>query len=629
MTGQLTLIAGDTYPAPPESTNPANNISRWFQGQTVWVDYTNDAGSLVPHPLANPAYLLEIPNRPYFGDSPPTLTLSIGCQLALYDFTVEDTDQTGVVAGTASTTQAIVTALLNAAGITSLSLTALTGSYTAPPIKQNRSSYVVQAGQIAFAANCYLFQNSSGAIEARAIDLSPSSASFSRTVGSNEVLYRPDGDRSDPPTEEVTVSGVLVGGTTPPSGTENPYFDETITTEGEVGDVIPDAANPKARVDVREVRTRKFAYSSEANQEQDLINESLARGFIDATDPSPLSLIEARVVTAVRVFDLSERLITDTVTKTALKGLINTSEPSATKFDSVTESIATTTIVFGDSTGEAVTQNDEIRSRRYQLQQCKIITNPLESADPYELHTAIDNLEEWARQTDTDRYSYNLYPRQSNILIDSTEISDPYPLRLVPEFDARADTTNPPPQATYRTGDSSITETQIEAKAEFDFSSTFTLKRVHVLPYLQSEQTAQTIAQTLGELAAAKWLAWSGHFALTDDVMSSLAPLIRCDWTEPDNNTVGYVIDGLALEYDESSQIGAAILLPTDPGVYQRVISLEADQLSTFDGSASVPASYSLIANQLSTFGGAASPPVEVSLEANQLSTFDGAAIPN
>jgi hypothetical protein len=577
--GSLKLNAG-AYPAPAESMNPVANIVRWHRGQKIYVDYTDDAGDLVAHPMANPLYVLQEPKRPFFADNPPTLELELGCILALRDFPQPDDDQSGVTAGTSTTLQAVVTSLMTAAGITSVSLSGLSGaSRTAPAIKTDRGSFVQQAGQIAYGVGYYLFQNSSGAVEARAIDLEPGSSTFDRQVGTNsgqEILYQPIDQGSETPVEKVVVKSVYADGSTPPSGSETPYFDETFEIEGIVGEVLPDSTVFYNKTITQSSRIRKFAYSSEGNQEVDLIEVSLPRGLIVPDDANALTLIEARTTTTTRTFDSKSRLIKTVIDTQEAKGLVNKEETVA-PFQPTTGSIVTTANTFEAAEGSL--ESDQISKQVVTTQQPKITTNPDEVTNPYDVHTAELITRQWSRIGETEQFGFVETPQKSKILVNPNETADPYTLTFAPggEVGASSSDRYQPPQAEYRTPESNITETEVEGIAYFDLSTGYERERYYQIPYVPSNSVARAIAERLGKWLAAARYAYEVGFAMNDDVMDNLQPLIRSDWTEPDSTEIAYVLNGISLAYRPGEAYGVAHGYPVNPGVYVQVKKLSAN----------------------------------------------------
>jgi hypothetical protein len=582
--GSLKLNAG-AYPAPPESMNPVANIARWHRGQKVYVDYSNDARSLVAHPMANPLYVLKEPVRPFFADNPPTLELELGCILALRDFPQPDDDQSGITAGTSTTLQAVVTSLLSAAGISSVSLTGLSGtSRTAPAIKTDRQSFVQQAGQIAYGVGYYLFQNSSGEVEARAIDLSPGASVFDRQVGGNagkELLYQPLDTGSETPVEKVTVKSVWSDASTPPVGSESPYFDETFEIEGIVGEVVPTSTQFYAKQITQRTRIRKYAYNSEGNQEIDLIEVSFPRGLINPDDSDPLTLIESRTTTITRTYDSNSRLIQIVTDVQEAKGLVNKAEASDF-FQPTTALIETTANTFEAAEGQLET--DQIAKQVVTRQQPKILTNPDEVTNPYEVHTAEKITRQWSRIGETEQFGFVESPQKAKILVNQNETADPYSLTFAPggEVGASSDDRYQPPQAEYRTPDSNLTETEIEAVVYFDLSTGYERERVYQIPYVPDNNTARAIAERLGKWLAAARYAYEVGFALTDDVMTGLLPLIRSDWTEPDSTVIAYLLNGISLAYSQTEAFGVAHAYPVNPGIYTLARKLRADTTMGF-----------------------------------------------
>ncbi|AFY72170.1 hypothetical protein Pse7367_3955 (plasmid) [Thalassoporum mexicanum PCC 7367] len=579
--GTLKLNASD-LPSPIESMNPLANISRWHRGQTVKIQFTNDAGSFSPHPMANPLYILREPIRPFFADQPPTLELELGCILALRDFPQPDGDFAGIVAGTSISLTTVITNLLNAAEISNLdspSFTELNGiSRTAPAIKTNRKSLVQQAGELAYGAGYYLYQDATGKVAARAIDLEPTEIDFIIEVGNNagqELLYQPLGGVSETPVEVVRVSGVAYDATPPPV-TETPYYDETFEIEGIIGEIIPDSTVFFAKTITQSTRIRKEAISSEGNQEVDIIDVSFPRGLIDPADADPLSLILSRTTTITRTYDSSDRLVQILTEIDELKGLINSAEV-ADRFTMTNAVIETTQNIF--EAAETTVQTDEMSRQITTKQQARVITNPDELVDPYGLHVAEKTIRQWSRIGETEQYGFIETPQKSKILIVANEIEDPYGLTFAPGglVGASFDDRYLPPQAEYRTPISTITETEVSGVAYFDLSTGYERERSYRFDYIPDHATARAIAQRLGKWLVMARYAYEVGFALTNDVMDNLKPLMRSDWTEPNGNVVAYVLNGIALAYENGRAYGIAHAYPINPGIYTELKKLAAN----------------------------------------------------
>jgi hypothetical protein len=578
--GTLKLNAGE-HPSPIESMNPIANIARWHRGQKIFVEYTSDppASSLTAHPLANPLYVLKEPIRPFFADEPPTLELELGCMLALRDFPQPDGDRSGIVAGNAIGLATVVGNLLTAAGISNLDVANLSGNRTAPAIKTNRQSYVQQAGQLAYGAGFYLYQDALGQVVARAIDLAPAAPAFVRTVGGNdgkELLYQPLGGISETPVEVVKVSGVAYGASAPTVASETPFYDQTFDIEGIVGEVVPSSTLFFAKTITQRTRIRKSLSSSEGNQEEDLIEVSLPRGLIDPADSDPLALILSRTTRVTRSYDSRDRLVQIVNRIDELKGLVNSAEV-ADKFTAIEAVIETTVNTF--EAAETTVQTDEMSRQVVTKQQLKVITNPDEVTDPYGLHIAEKIIRSWSRLGETEQYGFVESPQKAKILISANEVIDPYGLTFAPGglVGASDDDRYLPPQAEYRTAASTITETEVAGIAYFDLSTGYERERAYRFDYIPDQTAARAIARRLGQWLVMARYAYEIGFALDDNVMNNLQPLIRSDWTEPDGSVIPYVLNGITLAYEDSRAYGIAHAYPIAPGIYTEVQKLAAN----------------------------------------------------
>jgi hypothetical protein len=201
------------------------------------------------------------------------------------------------------------------------------------------------------------------------------------------------------------------------------------------------------------------------------------------------------------------------------------------------------------------------------------------STNPYEVHTAEKITRQWSRIGETEQFGFVESPQKAKILVNSNETADPYSLTFAPggEVGASSDDRYQPPQAEYRSPDSNLTETEIEAVVYFDLSTGYERERVYQIPYVPDNSTAKQIAERLGKWLAAARYVYEVGFALNDDVMSGLQPLVRSDWTEPDSTVIPYLLNGISLAYSQTEAYGVAHAYPINPGVYTVVNKLVAD----------------------------------------------------
>jgi hypothetical protein len=251
-------------------------------------------------------------------------------------------------------------------------------------------------------------------------------------VGTNsgqETLYKPLDTGSETPVEKVTVKSVWSDASTPPVGSESPYFDETFEIEGIVGEVVPTSTQFYAKQITQRTRIRKYAYNSEGNQEIDLIEVSFPRGLINPDDSDPLTLIESRTTTITRTYDSNSRLIQIVTDVQEAKGLVNKAEANDF-FQPTTALIETTANTFEAAEGELET--DQMSKQVVTKQQPKILTNPDEVTNPYEVHTAEKITRQWSRIGETEQFGFVESPQKAKILVNQNETADPYSLTFAP-----------------------------------------------------------------------------------------------------------------------------------------------------------------------------------------------------
>ncbi|XGV99635.1 MAG: hypothetical protein ACAF41_11935 [Leptolyngbya sp. BL-A-14] len=171
----------------PESMNPRLNPARWHRGQTVNVLLSFDGVTYTPHPLGTLYIVKEpLPSNP----DTPDLTLQLGCKLALKDYAEPDNDKSGVILGTPTARTTAISNILAAAGINTLTGTIDAYPVSHPPPKVG-SSYVQQAGTVAYPGFKALWQDNLGNIQAVEVAANVSARSdqvASRRMGRQEPL---------------------------------------------------------------------------------------------------------------------------------------------------------------------------------------------------------------------------------------------------------------------------------------------------------------------------------------------------------------------------------------------------------------------------------------------------------
>jgi hypothetical protein len=185
----------------PESLNPRANPSRWKPGTAVHIEVRDTSGDYQDWGT------LRILDATYRAG---ILTLSLGCWLAWANSLEPEDDQSGITLGTGQNSAAVASTLLEAAGIptASISLSGWEYSLAYPLQKDDPSSFVTQAGRLAWANDCrYLYQNSAGVIVAGQWDGSSGTPIHTITLGTNDRLFEAFPDAIQP-VERVQVDGL-------------------------------------------------------------------------------------------------------------------------------------------------------------------------------------------------------------------------------------------------------------------------------------------------------------------------------------------------------------------------------------------------------------------------------------
>jgi hypothetical protein len=178
--------------------------ANWARGAIATYQISNDAGTLVNHPLSGgKLFVLKEPDSPT--KSNPEITVELGCQLAFFDYLTSDRDFSGVTLGTPKARDEIIAAYLDAAGITH-SLTSIPYPFEVPV--PSAGGYVETAGKLAYDAGHFLRCRADGTVVNQEIVFSGTAiATF--TVGTDDVNLepRPAGSQEFPP-GQLIVSGI-------------------------------------------------------------------------------------------------------------------------------------------------------------------------------------------------------------------------------------------------------------------------------------------------------------------------------------------------------------------------------------------------------------------------------------
>lgn len=235
-TGKLILM-GYPFPTPPESLDPRKNPRRWKRGNQGTIEVWENEQWLKVATF----YLLRFP-IPASPDD-PSFEVEIGCKLALLDYRVppEATEEhTEVDMGTPTPLLQVVGGLLRAAGIDSLE-GSIGGTLDFSPYKNFSSSWVEEAGKLAYAFGSYLRCNADDQVIAVPMpDLYAMSRFKAIRLGHNEGKCVPIGN-GEPVAEKLVITGVATQVMPTPNRTvtvEEDYAPASAFQLGAVGNVV-------------------------------------------------------------------------------------------------------------------------------------------------------------------------------------------------------------------------------------------------------------------------------------------------------------------------------------------------------------------------------------------------------
>lgn len=302
-TGELNLLIpygeDDTY-------NPWENPERWAIGNRILVKVADESGTLRWHPRSG-LYILSDPEPPYPGNW--QIRLEIGDRLSLLSFRQPHADASAVDLGQAKTRTAIASDILSKVG---LELDGTIPGSLNYPIPKTQNSFVQQAGAVAIAGASFLWQDSNGVIQARAIDLLPRTRLFKHEVGRDDAGdYRPI-QGSERPVSKFRVVGTGYKLIEPSSTTV------TISQEYAPASTIdPDAGDRQVLIAVY-----KKVSAWQGTVFVEIIQERRARGLVIPEDvyktiakaqgienyepPSPFQLIYSHLSKEARAFEDSK-----------------------------------------------------------------------------------------------------------------------------------------------------------------------------------------------------------------------------------------------------------------------------------------------------------------------------------
>jgi hypothetical protein len=206
ISGTITLGG---FPQTPlsESLSPRSNPSRFQKGNRVRVLYQGTQIVAL--------YILGFPLPASPGN--PELSIELGCVLSLLSYRQPPSDAEAEAGnsefGQLRSAQGVIAAYLSYAGVTDA--TTIEGTCPGSLYVQQKDgldSWVEEAGRIAYANGCYLWQKPNGVVQVSAIALSPTAPSTSITVGGwdgGEIEFEPVAG-GETPVERVICEGERV-----------------------------------------------------------------------------------------------------------------------------------------------------------------------------------------------------------------------------------------------------------------------------------------------------------------------------------------------------------------------------------------------------------------------------------
>jgi hypothetical protein len=202
--GTINLIFPANFKGLPSSPLFLANPSQWKRGQTVSIqvggNYLNCSGQAL--------YILAIPEEPKreIGGT-ATMSLSVGCRLALENFPPEpNQDISGVTVGTSLNRGTVIANILNYLGITnSIGSLPYPIDYALPKTSGN---FLQMAGKLADEAGYHLRCDVDGTVIAAPNTLTYGTSAIAYQIGRDEKLWESIGKVSEQPLEKTVVTGV-------------------------------------------------------------------------------------------------------------------------------------------------------------------------------------------------------------------------------------------------------------------------------------------------------------------------------------------------------------------------------------------------------------------------------------
>lgn len=513
--------------------DPLLNPDDLRPGVAVAIQVANDAGTLIDHPLGS-LVILEEPKQPLSSEN--RTTLSLGCNLAYQDYDEPDDDQSGVIVGTARNLAAIATGLLELhIPPTEVNL----GSWeysSAAPLEKESGGFVGQAKELAYSSDWrYLYCDKDGIVQSRLLDIAPSSAIATYTIGTNEVYYEPLNDKQKPVEVVRTVATKRTS-----EDSENPRTDIDVLL-GDLSTLTESVPSQRIEIIQTTQTTETIGVSSEITE---ITITAIGALIPNATFPTNTYPIEE--TTGTRRFDGQDRLIEETVSSDYARGIVNPDETELSATQPI-DGLESTLRINYDSI------NGVILSREYREQKNKISINSGESSLPYQLIDSLVVIESWdevtrgrwkhAKTTQAPKILANPNLESATANYGLTVVNDPNQTFVK----TKADGSTQPPQIEYRAATSNVRESLLEGKAEFDHRGGATDRerpRPFQVPYGFTEAQMNAIAKKQGALLTGRHQGKLIQVPISNALLAIDYPLPRIDVDEG-SITRSYIADAL------------------------------------------------------------------------------------
>ncbi len=548
--------------AVPESLDPLSNPVRWRQGQSVYTQVWNDAGTAWIDAFFSHMIILREPPRPLSGQP---LELELGCKLAYAQGSQFNNDRSGIIPGVSQRADLVAARLLEASGVSAADIALSAWPYElSRPFGKDSPSFSGQAAELAYSANWrYLYQTPSGQVVDRELLLNPGVAIATVTAGNNDILYEPLQEPQQPP--EIT-KAVGVGQTaTLTSGT-------TSSTESDIrnlGDVTPKASGIGT---VSRVTTKKTVNLSPPTYRKTVDTYAVQAIVL----PNPTQFISLILYTSETILETYEEGLQD-VTKARL---VRKTESFEQRGQSILPSDRFSNMrdLF-DRTEEFEYSATEPLSRFTSEEKRAEIDLDSQSFDPWRLRTTETEEFEWTEYA-PGRFDRKDKVGKALILTDRSldrSFQDPWGIgTTVTDYDRESD--NRPPATQFFSERCLVEgETHYEGTAAYSppgGPSGRNREGLVRVPFGWSNDQMTAIAEKERDLTEGRYRGYEISFPVSDALLQSapLAPVSVVVGTD----SFTYLADALTFSFsqDRSEFWTAGIWVS---GGYQRVANLAAE----------------------------------------------------